>query len=264
VILKKKKTPHRIKYPKMIKTFGKDFKLNIEAGYFEESEIIVLLGQNGMGKTTFVRMLAGFEKPDDEKTEIPKLTISYKPQKIAPSFNGTVRELLQGIILSALNNTQFTIEVLKPMKIDDLMNQKVCTLSGGELQRVAIVMVLGTPADLYLIDEPSTYLDCEQRLVIAKIIKRFIKSNNKTCFIVEHDFMMSTYLADRVIVYEGTPSVHATVTKPKGMETGMNNFLKQLNVTFRRDKETGRPRINKLNSQKDKEQKNSGIYFYNE
>jgi ATP-binding cassette subfamily E protein 1 len=79
-------------------------------------------------------------------------------------------------------------------------------LSGGELQRVAIVLCLGQPADVYLVDEPSAYLDSEQRIIAAKVIKRFILHAKKTAFIVEHDFIMATYLADRVIVYEGSPS----------------------------------------------------------
>ena len=71
-------------------------------------------------------------------------------------------------------------------------------LSGGELQRVAMALCLGKPADVYLVDEPSAYLDSEQRLVAAKVIKRFILHAKKTGFIVEHDFIMATYLADKV------------------------------------------------------------------
>lgn len=63
------------------------------------------------------------------------------------------------------------------------------------------------PADIYLIDEPSAYLDSEQRLHAAKVIKRYILHSKKTAFVVEHDFIMATYLADRVIVLEGTPSI---------------------------------------------------------
>lgn len=90
---------------------------------------------------------------------------------------------------------------------------QVQNLSGGELQRVAIVLCLGLPADVYLIDEPSAYLDSEQRLHCAKVIKRFIMHAKKTGFVVEHDFIMATYLADRVVVFEGTPGVHAVATR---------------------------------------------------
>ena len=58
------------------------------------------------------------------------------------------------------------------------------------------------PADIYLIDEPSAYLDSEQRIVVARVIKRFIMHAKKTAFVVEHDFLMATYLSDRVRTYE--------------------------------------------------------------
>ena len=135
-------------------------------------------------------------------------------------------------------------------------------LSGGELQRVAIVLALGKKANVYLIDEPSAYLDSEQRIIAAKVIKRFILNSNKTAFIVEHDFIMATYLADRVIVYEGTPAVECTATTPKPLIEGMNKFLKIMNITFRRDPQNYRPRINKFSSVKDVEQKQKGLYFY--
>jgi len=137
----------------------------------------------------------------------------------------------------------------------------VQTLSGGELQRVALVLALGKPADIYLIDEPSAYLDVEQRVVAARVLKRFIIHAKKTAFIVEHDFIMATYLADRVIVYDGQPGVHCIASEPMSLLEGMNTFLKQLEITFRRDPTNYRPRINKLSSQKDSEQKTSGNYF---
>lgn len=156
---------------------------------------------------------------------------------------------------------QFQTDVVKPLKIEDIVDQEVQTLSGGELQRVAIVLALGIPADIYLIDEPSAYLDSEQRIICSKVIRRFILHAKKTAFIVEHDFIMATYLADRVIVFEGQPSKDAVARSPESLLTGCNRFLKNLNVTFRRDPNSYRPRINKLDSQMDKEQKASGNYF---
>merc|ERR1712151_1487121 len=133
--------------------------------------------------------------------------------------------------------------------------------SGGELQRVALVLCLGKPADIYLIDEPSAYLDVEQRVVAARVLKRFIMSARKTAFVVEHDFIMATYLADRVIVYEGQPGIHCIASAPVSLLQGMNTFLKQLEITFRRDPTNFRPRINKGESVKDREQKSAGNYF---
>merc|ERR1712043_66154 len=108
----------------------------------------------------------------------------------------------------------------------------------------------------------GAHLDSEQRINCAKVVKRFIMHSKKTAFIVEHDFIMATYLADRVIVYTGLPGVEAMATEPQGLLTGMNKFLKHLEVTFRRDPTNFRPRINKNGSQKDAEQKKSGNYFF--
>lgn len=250
-------------YPDLKKTMD-DFTLNIKAGSFTDSEIIVLLGQNGTGKTTFVRMLAGLLKPDEGYGEVPELNVSFKPQKIAPQFQGTVRQLLDSKIRDTFSHPQFQSDVVKPMAIERFLDQEVKSLSGGELQRVALVLALGKPADVYLIDEPSAYLDSEQRVIAAKVIKRFIMHNQKTAFIVEHDFIMATYLADRVIVYEGTPSKDCLANPATSLVTGMNLFLKSLDITFRRDPDNFRPRINKLSSVKDKEQKASGNYFFQE
>uniref|UniRef100_A0AAR2LNT8 ATP-binding cassette, sub-family E (OABP), member 1 n=1 Tax=Pygocentrus nattereri TaxID=42514 RepID=A0AAR2LNT8_PYGNA len=213
----------RYQYPNMKKVMG-DFELQIVEGEFTDSEIMVMLGENGTGKTTFIRMLAGRLKPDDGG-EVPILNVSYKPQKISPKF-------------------------------------KVQNLSGGELQRVALALCLGKPADVYLIDEPSAYLDSEQRLMAARVIKRFILHAKKTAFVVEHDFIMATYLADRVIVFDGIPSRKTTANTPQTLLAGMNKFLSLLEITFRRDPNNFRPRINKLNSIKDVEQKKGGNYFF--
>ncbi|OMJ22406.1 ABC transporter E family member 2 [Smittium culicis] len=250
----------RYSYSPMAKTLG-DFHLEVQGGEFTDSEIIVLLGENGTGKTTLIRMLAGALKPDGE-SDVPELNVSYKPQKIAPKFTGTVRMLLLKKIRSMFMHPQFQTDVVKPMKIEDIIDNDVQNLSGGELQRVAIVLALGTPADIYLIDEPSAYLDSEQRIVAAKVIKRFILHAKKTAFVVEHDFIMATYLADRVIVMTGQPSVNALANSPQSLLTGMNRFLKALNITFRRDPTNYRPRINKLESLKDREQKIAGNFFF--
>ncbi|KAL1567774.1 ABC transporter E member 2 [Salvia divinorum] len=218
----------RYKYPTMTKTQG-NFRLKVVEGEFTDSQIIVMLGENGTGKTTFIRMLAGHLKPDSVEgsdVEIPEFNVSYKPQKISPKF------------------------------------KEVLNLSGGELQRVALTICLGKPADIYLIDEPSAFLDSEQRIVASKVIKRFILHSKKTAFVVEHDFIMATYLADRVIVYEGKPSIDCVANSPQSLLTGMNLFLSHLDITFRRDPTNFRPRINKLESTKDREQKSAGSYYY--
>lgn len=247
-------------YPHLEKTLG-DFHLEVETGNFKKSEIIVMLGENGTGKTTFVKLLAGLMQPDNGE-DVPELAMSYKPQKISPKFPGTVQQLLHRRIRNIYLTNQFQTDVMKPMKMAELMDRVVTTLSGGELQRTALVLALGTPADIYLLDEPSAYLDVEQRVWASKVIKRYILHSKKTAFIVEHDFIMATYLADKVIVYEGDPGRDCVARTPQTLLDGMNLFLRNIEVTFRRDPTNYRPRINKEDSQKDIEQKLNGHYFF--
>lgn len=111
---------------------------------------------------------------------------------------------------------------------------------------MAIVLGLAKPCDIFLIDEPSAYLDAEQRVTAAKVMKRWILSSKRSAFIVEHDFIMATYLADKVICFEGIPAKSSTCTTPESLITGMNKFLKMMDITFRRDPANYRPRINKF------------------
>ncbi|KRX00134.1 P-loop containing nucleoside triphosphate hydrolase [Pseudocohnilembus persalinus] len=245
-------------YPKMVKKLG-SFELTVHEGHFNEAQIVVLLGQNGTGKTTFIKMLAGKDK--EFKDKVPELSVSYKPQTINPKWEGSVRELLQTRIKDAYLHPQFQTDVAKPMMLEEIIENQVKALSGGELQRVALCLALAMPANVYLIDEPSAYLDSEQRIIAARVIKRFIINAKRCGFIVEHDFIMSTYLADFVIVYEGQPGQKCTANTPQDLVSGMNKFLSILAVTFRRDPTNFRPRINKANSEKDRDQKSHGNYF---
>jgi ATP-binding cassette subfamily E protein 1 len=196
-------------------------------------------------------MLAGVLKPDDEEVEMPRLSISYKPQTIAPKFEGTVQELFVTKLRNEWSTTIFKTEVMIPLDIEPLLDNAVKTLSGGELQRVAIVLCLAKPCDIYLIDEPSAYLDSEQRVNASRVMKRWILSSKRSAFIVEHDFIMATYLADKVICFEGIPAKETRCSSPESLITGMNKFLKMMEITFRRDPTNFRPRINKHASQKD-------------
>ncbi|XP_068319741.1 ABC transporter E family member 2 [Pyrus communis] len=129
----------------MTKTQG-NFRLRAVECEFTDSQIIVMLGENGTGKTTFIRMLAGLLKPDsveDYDVEIPEFNVSYKPQKISPKFPSTVRALLHSKIRDSYTHPQFMSDVMKPLVIEQLMDQEVLNLSGGELQRVALCLCLG-------------------------------------------------------------------------------------------------------------------------
>jgi len=119
------------KYPAMEKTLG-NFHLAVTAGNFNSSELLVLVGENGTGKTTFIRMLAG-QIPPDGDLKLPELFISYKPQKIAPKYEGTVREILNSKVAKVWDSPQFMTEVTRPLQIEALLDHKVKTLSGNAL-----------------------------------------------------------------------------------------------------------------------------------
>lgn len=243
-------------YPEMNVQLG-DFQLSIQKGGWNQRDIILIVGENGVGKTTMVRALSGLIKVDG----VPELNISFKPQKIVSKFEGTVRELFHSKIASALTFSLFKSDVMDPLKLKDLMDLNMDTLSGGELQRVAIALALGKPADVYLIDEPFSMLDVEMRLSAATAIRRFIKHTGKSAFVVEHDIVMGTYLADKVIAFDGEPGIKCMAHSPTYKEEGMNQFMRHLDVTIRQDPDTLRPRINKHGSQLDQEQKKSGNYY---
>jgi|Transcript_77412 ATP-binding cassette subfamily E protein 1 len=248
-------------YKTFIKYF-KHFNLFVNPGQISESEVVILLGENGSGKTTFIKILAGFLKPDEGEIFKTRLPVSYKPQKISPDFDGTVKELL----LKKLGNLQFDLSfkeiVLKPLKLEKLESKEIKNLSGGELQRVAICICLAKKSSLYLIDEPSAYLDSEERINVSKVLKKFTHHYKKICFIVEHDLLMGIYLGDKIIVFTGTPSVNSIANTPLSVGEGINKFLRELDITFRRDPVSLRPRINKLNSAKHKDQKKNGNFLF--
>jgi ATP-binding cassette, sub-family E, member 1 len=158
-----------------------------------------MLGENGTGKTTFIKILSGRDK--EASGDLPKLDVSVKPQEINPKWEGTVKELLYDRVKDLWQHPKFVSDVCRPLKLDDLLDLNVTELSGGEQQRVALVLSLCRPAHVYLIDEPSANLDSELRVIASKVIKRYILNTKRAAFVVEHDFIMSTYLADQVIVF---------------------------------------------------------------
>ncbi len=235
------------------------FELEVEGGSVYRGEIIGILGPNATGKTTFVKILAGVEKADNGEVSA-NVKVSYKPQYIKPDFQGTVLEALSKV--AQIGEPFFEAEIARPLELKPLYERKVKELSGGELQRVAIALCLAREADVYLLDEPSAYLDVEQRLAVAKVIRRVIEKKEALAFVVDHDLLFIDYISDRCMVFSGIPSKLGKATKPMSMRDGMNLFLREMDITFRRDQETGRPRANKPGSQKDAEQKKKGEYYY--
>jgi len=245
----------------MKKKLGR-FSLEVKEGEIFKGEILGILGANGIGKTTFIKMLANLITPDEGKVPEKRLKISYKPQYLTPDHSGTVVEFLTEISGKPILSSSLKSEILQPLDVIDILDRKVKSLSGGELQRVAIAGCLLREADILLIDEPSAFLDVEQRLAAARTIRRVVESRGIAAFVIEHDIIAIDMIADRLIVFTGTPGVQGIANPPVSMRDGMNNFLKLMDITLRRDPKTGRPRINKPRSRLDAMQKNMGEYYY--
>ncbi|MFH1648962.1 MAG: ribosome biogenesis/translation initiation ATPase RLI [Candidatus Woesearchaeota archaeon] len=230
-------------------TLGK-FALSINSGSIDKRDVIGIVGENATGKTTFVKYLAG--ELDSDKLPVK---IAYKPQYLTPTS-----ELVAVFLKNAI--MQYNVQIIKPLDIMPLIEKQLDQLSGGELQRVMIAKCLSEDAELLLMDEPSAYLDVEQRLEVSKIIGQHLQETGKAALIVDHDVLFIDYLSEKLIVFEGEPSVKGEEHGPYLMEEGMNHFLKGIGITFRRDEENHRPRVNKLDSQMDKQQKGTGKLYY--
>ena len=252
-------TPSIIEYEDFTKTYD-NFNLNVSRGKILEGQVLGIIGGNALGKTTFMKILAGVEKADKNNIE-NKIKISYKPQYLDSDYSDNVRNLLysQG---SQIDDETFNNEIIRPLSINKIFEKNVNTLSGGELQKVAIAICLMNDADIYALDEPSAFIDVEDRMVLARSVQKFIKSNNKSAIIIDHDIQLIDILSDSLLLFDGNNGVNGIAHEPMNKHDSMNKFLKQLQITYRRDIETGRPRVNKNNSRLDKEQKSNNQYYY--
>jgi ATP-binding cassette, sub-family E, member 1 len=235
--------------------------LDVEKGIIRKGEIIGIVGPNAIGKTTFVKMLAGVIQPTTGKVDLD-LKISYKPQYILPDFDGTVREFFEKISQNLFTSSFLQAEIYKPMHLKYLLDRRLSTLSGGELQRVSIAACLVKQADIYLIDEPSAYLDSEQRMIVSRMLRRVIEKSGKSAMIVDHDVYFIDMVSDALVVFDGESAKKGRAQGPYSLHEGMNLFLKDVDITFRRDEDTHRPRVNKTDSYIDRQQKQNGEYYY--
>jgi len=243
-----------VSWGKIEKKLGR-FQLKTEEGTLYRNEIVGILGENGIGKTSFVKILAGLIEADKGQIE-ETVKVSYKPQYLETESKMLVAEYLQDAV------NRYHMQLIKPLNLEQLFHQKLSELSGGQLQKVAIANCLSQEAELFLLDEPSAYLDVEQRLLISKIIKNIAQERNVTILVVDHDLMFLDYLSDRLLVFTGKPAKEGLLKGPFSMAEGMNLFLAELGISLRRDLGSHRPRINKPGSVKDREQKEEKKLYY--
>ena len=250
----KRKPEVLISWDKLSKQLG-NFKLETEEGCLYKNEVVGVLGENGIGKTSFVKILAGLISLDSGELD-RKLRVAYKPQYLETNSEMIVADFLHEAI------SKYANQLITPLDIEKLFTKKLGELSGGELQRVAIVNCLGQEAELFLLDEPSAYLDVEQRLLISKVIKHLTETRDITVLVVDHDLMFLDYISNRLAVFSGEPAKKGLLQGPFGMEEGMNKFLQLLSITLRRDLNSARPRINNPGSVKDREQRTANKWYY--
>lgn len=251
-----------LKWGDIEKTLG-DFSLTTGKGEVKSAEVVGVVGPNATGKTTLVKIIAGEIDPDEGWCTMDA-KVSYKPQHVRADFEGTVQEWLDTEIGGKWRSGEFHTQVTRALQVDKMVDLHVTKLSGGELQAVSIAICLGKEADLYLFDEPSAHLDANARMEAAKAIRRTMESNEKAAMVIDHDTYFLDIVSDSVLVFQGEGGDHGKAIGPLSLRKGMNLFLSDADVTFRRDIESHRPRINKPSSRKDREQKSSGEYFYSD
>ncbi|MDD1656621.1 MAG: ribosome biogenesis/translation initiation ATPase RLI, partial [Methanomicrobiales archaeon] len=223
-----------------------------------EGRVTGLLGPNGIGKSTSIHILAGMLRPNlgELRREVPwkeilarysgtelqlylkrvsekRLRTSVKPQYIdfiPKRFTGTVGELL-----GSTDERSMLDRYLDALSLRPILSRPIGTLSGGELQRVAIAACLAREADFYFLDEITPFLDIYQRMAAADLIREMAAT--RPLLIVEHDLAILDMLADTIHIAYGTPGVFGVVTQPKGVRVGINQylegFLAEENVRFR-------------------------------
>ncbi len=249
-----------VTYPKLEKKFD-SFSLTIEPGRVRKGEVLGIMGANALGKTTMMKMIAGVIKPDSGKID-KKIKIAYKPQYLQNDIDVEVISLLDKSNGSPVEGSLEEEQILEPLKIKKLYNKSVKNLSGGELQKVAVVSCLLQKVDLYALDEPSAFLDVEDRIAVAKFLQKFVRSYGKSAIVIDHDLQLMDLVSDSMVIFEGESGSVGTATSPMSKSDAMNRFLKSLDMTFRRDERSLRPRVNKLESRLDKNQKASGNFYY--
>ncbi len=243
-----------------------NFEFAASGSEIHSGEIIGILGPNGIGKTTFINTIAKIMDNEiqgsinDEQQN--QINVSMKSQYIKIDDDGIVLDLITKIKLAPHLSQSYKKRLINTLKLEHIRERAISELSEGELQRVAIAKCLSADADLYLLDEPSAFLDVEMRLQVAQLLRKSIEELKKAGFVVEHDIITQDFIADSILVFDGIPGLKGKALVPQSLRDGFNMFLKMMGITFRRDSITKRPRVNKIGSNKDVYQKRINEFYY--
>lgn len=249
-----------ISYPKLEKKYP-TFSVSIEPGKVRRGEVLGIMGANALGKTTMMKMIAGVEKPDSGEVD-KKIKIAYKPQYLQNDVDVEVVSVLDKANGGPIEGSIEEEQIVDHLKIKKLYNKSIKNLSGGELQKVAVASCLLQKVDVFALDEPSAFLDVEDRIAIAKFIQKFVRSFGKSAIVIDHDIQLMDLISDSMVMFEGESGKEGHATAPLSKSEAMNRFLKSLDISFRRDEKSMRPRVNKADSRLDKEQKQTGNFYY--
>ena len=249
-----------VSYPKLEKKYP-SFSVSIDPGEVRKGDLLGIMGANALGKTTMMKMIAGVEKPDSGSID-KKIKISYKPQYLTNDVDIEVVTMLENANGGSIDGTTEEEQIIEPLRIKKLYNKSMKYLSGGELQKVAVATCLLKKVDLYALDEPSAFLDVEDRIAVGKFLQKFCRSFGKSAIVIDHDLQLMDLVSDSMVIFEGVSSVEGYATSPLPKIDAMNRFLKSLEITFRRDEKSRRPRVNKDGSRLDKDQKDNQNYYY--
>ncbi|MFW9772238.1 MAG: ribosome biogenesis/translation initiation ATPase RLI [Candidatus Thorarchaeota archaeon] len=244
-----------------------NFNLSVSGSEIHSGEIIGILGPNGIGKTTFINSIANKfgsvnKNLEDLNGDVENFTVSVKSQYIKIEEDKIISDLITEIKLASHLSQSYKKRLINNLNLENIRERNISELSGGELQRVAIAKCLSTEADIYLLDEPSAFLDVEMRLQVAQLLRKSIEELKKAAFVVEHDIITQDFIADSILVFEGIPGLEGKALAPQNLRDGFNMFLKMMDITFRRDSVTKRPRVNKSGSNKDLYQKRINEFYY--
>ena len=188
-----------------------NFNMNIEHG-----EIVALLGSSGCGKTTTLRMIAGFESCTDGEIKFDgKIINNLKPSErnVAMAFEGyalypplTVKENIAfGLIREKISKSEITKkvdEIINLLEIGDIIDRYPPTISAGQQQRVSLLCALVRNSKVLLLDEPMSQLEPQLRAVLRARVKDYMQHMKKTVVFVTHDQTEAIALADKIAVME--------------------------------------------------------------